>query len=130
MKSVAGRLKSELSQFRELAAFAQFGSDLDATTQRQLDRGYRIQEILKQPQFQPVSLDKQVMSLWAIGNGLVDKVPVAQVKQWEQAMHAYMDASRPEIGQSILRTGVLDENSINSLRLALQDFNNSWIPAE
>ena len=130
MKSVAGRLKSELSQFRELAAFAQFGSDLDATTQRQLDRGYRIQEILKQPQFQPVSLDKQVMSLWAIGNGLVDKVPVAQVKQWEQAMHAYMDASRPEIGQSILRTGVLDENSINSLRLALQDFNNSWIAAE
>lgn len=81
MKSVAGRLKSELSQFRELAAFAQFGSDLDATTQRQLDRGYRIQEILKQPQFQPVALDKQVMSLWATGNGIVDKVPVAQVKQ-------------------------------------------------
>ncbi len=130
MKSVAGRLKSELSQFRELAAFAQFGSDLDATTQRQLDRGYRIQEILKQPQFQPVSLDKQVMSLWATGNGLVDKVPVTQVKQWEQAMHAYMDANRPEIGQSILRTGALDENSINSLRLALQDFNNSWVPAE
>jgi len=129
MKSVAGRLKSELSQFRELAAFAQFGSDLDATTQRQLDRGYRIQEILKQPQFQPVSLDKQVMSLWATGNGLVDKVPVAQVKQWEQAMHAYMDATHPEIGQGILRTGALDENSINSLRLALQDFNNSWAPA-
>lgn len=130
MKSVAGRLKSELSQFRELAAFAQFGSDLDATTQRQLDRGYRIQEILKQPQFQPVSLDKQVMSLWATGNGIVDKVPVAQVKQWEQAMHAYMDATHPEIGQGILRTGALDENSINSLRLALQDFNNSWVPAE
>lgn len=130
MKSVAGRLKSELSQFRELAAFAQFGSDLDATTQRQLDRGYRIQEILKQPQFQPVALDKQVMSLWATGNGIVDKVPVAQVKQWEQAMHAYMDATHPEIGQGILRTGALDENSINSLRLALQDFNNSWVPAE
>lgn len=130
MKSVAGRLKAELSQFRELAAFAQFGSDLDAVTQRQLDRGYRIQEMLKQPQFQPVPLDKQVMSLWAMGNGFVDKVPVEQVKRWEGAMHAYMDANNPEIGQTILRTGALDENTLNSLRLALQDFNNSWVASE
>ncbi|HRW04024.1 MAG TPA: F0F1 ATP synthase subunit alpha [Caldilineaceae bacterium] len=130
MKSVAGRLKAELSQFRELAAFAQFGSDLDAVTQRQLDRGYRIQEMLKQPQFQPVSLDKQVMSLWATGNGLVDKVPVEQVKRWESEMHAYMDANHPEIGQTILRTGQLDENTTNSLRLALEDFNRSWVATE
>ncbi len=130
MKSVAGRLKSELSQFRELAAFAQFGSDLDAVTQRQLDRGYRIQEILKQPQFQPMSLDKQVMSLWATGNGIVDKVPVEQVKRWENEMHAYMDANHPEVGQTILRTGQLDENTVNSLRLALQDFNNTWVASE
>jgi len=130
MKSVAGRLKSELSQFRELAAFAQFGSDLDAVTQRQLDRGYRIQEILKQPQFQPMGLDKQVMSLWATGNGIVDKVPVEDVKRWESEMHAYMDASHPEIGQTILRTGQLDENTINSLRLALQDFNSNWVASE
>ncbi len=130
MKSVAGRLKSELSQFRELAAFAQFGSDLDAVTQRQLDRGYRIQEILKQPQFQPMALDKQVMSLWATGNGIVDKVPVEQVKRWESEMHAYMDANHPEVGQTILRTGELDENTTNSLRLALEDFNNSWVPEE
>lgn len=127
MKSVAGRLKSELSQFRELAAFAQFGSDLDPVTQRQLDRGYRIQEILKQPQFQPMALDKQVMSLWATGNGIVDKVPVEQVKQWESDMHAYMDANHPEIGQGILRTGQLDENAVNSLRLALEDFNKNWV---
>lgn len=130
MKSVAGRLKSELSQFRELAAFAQFGSDLDAVTQRQLDRGYRIQEILKQPQFQPMALDKQVMSLWATGNGIVDKVPVEQVKRWESEMHAYMDANHPEIGQTILRTGQLDENTVNSLRLALQDFNSNWVASE
>lgn len=127
MKSVAGRLKAELSQFRELAAFAQFGSDLDAVTQRQLDRGYRIQEMLKQPQFQPVSLDKQVMSLWAVGNGLVDKVPVEQVKRWESELHAYMDANHPEVGQTIQRTGALDENTINSLRLAIEDFNKGWI---
>lgn len=130
MKSVAGRLKAELSQFRELAAFAQFGSDLDAVTQRQLDRGYRIQEILKQPQFQPMALDKQVMSLWATGNGLVDNVPVEQVKRWEGEMHAYMDANHPEIGQTILRTGQIDENTINSLRLALEDFNKSWVASE
>lgn len=130
MKSVAGRLKSELSQFRELAAFAQFGSDLDAVTQRQLDRGYRIQEILKQPQFQPMAVDKQVMSLWATGNGMVDKVPVAQVKRWESEMHAYMDANHSEIGQSILRTGVLDENTANSLRLAMEDFNKNWVADE
>jgi F-type H+/Na+-transporting ATPase subunit alpha len=128
MKKVAGRLKSELSQFRELAAFAQFGSDLDAVTQRQLDRGYRIQEILKQPQFQPMPLYRQVMSLWAIGNGLVDKVPVANVKQWEAAMHAHVDANNGEIGQTIMRTGDLNENTINSLRLAIEDFNKSWSP--
>ncbi|MCX6045095.1 MAG: F0F1 ATP synthase subunit alpha [Chloroflexi bacterium] len=128
MKKVAGRLKSELSQFRELAAFAQFGSDLDAVTQRQLDRGYRMQELLKQPQYQPVPLDKQVMSLWAVGNGALDKVPVANVKKWEADMHAYMDASHPEIGQTLLRTTQLDDNTINSLRLALEDFNKTWSP--
>jgi F-type H+-transporting ATPase subunit alpha len=128
MKKVAGRLKSELSQFRELAAFAQFGSDLDAVTQRQLDRGYRIQELLKQPQFQPMSVDKQVVSLWAVGNGMLDKVPVAHVKRWEADAHAYLDASHPEIGQTILRSKDLDNNTISALRIALEDFNKGWTP--
>jgi F-type H+-transporting ATPase subunit alpha len=128
MKKVAGRLKSELSQFRELAAFAQFGSDLDAVTQRQLDRGNRMQELLKQSQYRPVPLDKQVVSLWAVGNGLLDKVPVAHVKKWEADMHAYIDASHSEIGQNILRSKQLDDNTINSLRLALEDFNKTWSP--
>jgi len=75
MKQVAGRLKLELAQFRELAAFAQFGSDLDESTQRQLDRGQRLTELLKQPQYQPVALDKQVMSIYAGTNGLLDQVP-------------------------------------------------------
>jgi len=128
MKKVAGRLKSELSQFRELAAFAQFGSDLDAVTQRQLDRGNRMQEMLKQSQYRPVPLDKQVVSLWAVGNGLLDKVPVVHVKKWEADMHAYIDASHSEIGQNILRSKQLDDNTINSLRLALEDFNKTWSP--
>jgi len=129
MRKVAGRLKSELSQFRELAAFAQFGSDLDAVTQRQLDRGYRIQELLKQPQFQPMSLANQVISLWAVGNGALDKVPVTHVKQWESEAHAYIAANHAEITQNIQRTGQLDDNTINSLRLALEDFNKSWSPS-
>ncbi len=129
MRKVAGRLKSELSQFRELAAFAQFGSDLDAVTQRQLDRGYRIQELLKQPQFQPMSLANQVISLWAVGNGALDKVPVTHVKQWETEVHAYIAANHAEIAQNIQRTGQLDDNTINSLRLALEDFNKSWSPS-
>ena len=128
MKKVAGRLKLELSQYRELAAFAQFGSDLDASTQRQLDRGRRQTELLKQPQYQPVPLDKQVMSLWAAGAGKIDQVPVQYVKQWEAAMHAYMDANHPEIGQSIMRSKDLAPEVIDSLSVAIDDFNGTWAP--
>jgi F-type H+-transporting ATPase subunit alpha len=126
MKRVAGRLKLEFSQFRELAAFAQFGSDLDASTQRQLNRGQRIQEILKQPQYQPMQLDKQVMSLFAVTNGYLEAVPVDRVKVWERDMHAYMDANHPEIGQSIMRNKQITDNLIDSLRLGLEDFNRTW----
>jgi F-type H+-transporting ATPase subunit alpha len=127
MKKVAGRLKSELSQFRELAAFAQFGSDLDPVTQRQLDRGRRMQEILKQPQYQPVPLDKQVVSIWAVSNGMLDKVAVSDVKAWEAAVHTYLDASHPEIGQSIMRSKDLSPETTEALRLALTDFNQTWV---
>ncbi|GIV77202.1 F0F1 ATP synthase subunit alpha [Litorilinea aerophila] len=130
MKKVAGRLKSELSQFRELAAFAQFGSDLDPVTQRQLDRGRRMQEMLKQPQYKPVPLDKQVISIWAVANGFLDKVPVDLVKTWEADMHAYIDANHPEIGQTIMRTKDLPDETVEALRLALQDFNNTWSAPE
>jgi F-type H+-transporting ATPase subunit alpha len=128
MRKVAGRLKSELSQFRELAAFAQFGSDLDAVTQRQLDRGRRMQEILKQPQYQPVPLDKQVVSIWSVSNGMLDKVEVSDVKAWEAAVHTYLDASHPEIGQAIMRSKDLTPETIEALRIALTDFNQTWVP--
>jgi len=130
MKKVAGRLKLELSQFRELAAFAQFGSDLDPSTQRQLDRGRRLTELLKQPQYVPMGLDKQVMSLWSAGAGKLDQVPVQYVKQWEGDMHAFMDANRPEIGQSILRTKDLPSEIIDSLSVAIDDFNKTWQPPQ
>ena len=126
MKNVAGRLKLEFSQFRELAAFAQFGSDLDAATQRQLNRGQRIQETLKQPQYSPLQVDKQVMNLFAVTNGYLDEVPVADVKRWEQELHAYMDANHPEIGRTILRTQDLPDEMSDSLRLALETFNSTY----
>ena len=130
MKGVAGRLKLEFSQFRELAAFAQFGSDLDAATQRQLNRGQRIQETLKQPQYEPLQLDKQVMNLFAVTNGYVDDIAITDVKRWELDLHAYMDANHPEIGQTILRSKDLPDESLDSLRLALETFNSSWSGSE
>jgi F-type H+-transporting ATPase subunit alpha len=130
MKKVAGRLKLELSQYRELAAFAQFGSDLDPATQRQLDRGRRLTELLKQAQYVPMSLDKQVMSLWAAGAGKLDQINVAHVKQWEADMHAFMDANHPEVGQAILRTKDLQPALIDSMSVAIDDFNKSWQPPQ
>ena len=130
MKKVAGRLKLELSQYRELAAFAQFGSDLDPATQRQLDRGRRLTELLKQSQYVPMSLDKQVMSLWAAGAGKLDQINVVHVKQWEADMHAFMDANHPEIGQAILRTKDLQPEIIDSMSVAIDDFNVSWQPPQ
>jgi F-type H+-transporting ATPase subunit alpha len=130
MKKVAGRLKLELSQYRELAAFAQFGSDLDPATQRQLDRGRRLTELLKQSQYVPMSLDKQVMSLWAAGAGKLDQVPVQYVKRWEAEMHTFMGANHPEIGQAILRTRDLQPEIIDSMSVAIDDFNQSWQPPQ
>jgi F-type H+-transporting ATPase subunit alpha len=127
MKQVAGRLKLELAQFRELAAFAQFGSDLDEGTQRQLDRGRRLTELLKQPQYQPVALDKQVMAIYAGTNGYLDPVPVDRIAEWKDSFFQYMDSNHPEIGQSILREERLDDSTIEGLQVALDDFNKQFL---
>ncbi len=128
MKTVAGRLKLELTQFRELAAFAQFGSDLDKATQAQLDRGQRLTEILKQPQYAPVSLDHQVMVIFAATNGFLDKVPVSNVQRWEQEFLRTMDAQYPDIGRSILASNALDNATADRLRSAIGDFNANFTP--
>jgi len=127
MKQVASRLKLELAQFRELAAFAQFGSDLDEATQRQLDRGQRLSELLKQPQYRPAPLDKQVMAIYAGTNGFLDKVPVSRIAEWEQSFAQYMDTTHPGIGQAILREKRLDDANVDGLRVALGDFNNQFL---
>jgi F-type H+-transporting ATPase subunit alpha len=131
MKQVAGTLKLDLAQFRELAAFAQFGSsDLDKATKARIDRGQRQTEILKQPQYQPMSVEHQIMILWAAGNGYLDDVPVEKVAEWEAAFHRYMGATHPEIGQMIYETSVVNQKKISNeqfeqLRAAVVEFKKS-----
>jgi F-type H+-transporting ATPase subunit alpha len=119
MKSVAGRLRLELAQFRDLEAFAQFGSDLDAATQQQLARGQRLVEILKQPQYAPYSLDQQVTIIYAATNGFLDDVPVEQIRAWEAGFHEFMRAQRPEVGQTIMESKQLSEETIGKLKDAI-----------
>jgi len=122
MKQVAGRLKLDMVQFREVAAFAQFGSDLDKVTRAQIDRGNRITEVLKQPQYEPVPLEKQVMIIYAVTNGYLDDVPVEKVREFEVALNRFMDSSHPEIGETIARDKVLSDATIQALRSALEEF--------
>ena len=89
MKQVAGTLRIDLAQFRELAAFAQFGSDLDKSTQAQLERGKRLTEILKQPQYQPMEVEKQVLIIWTVTNGLADDIAVEDLKRFEEELRLY-----------------------------------------
>ncbi len=129
MKKVVGSLKADLAQYRELAAFAQFGSDLDRATQRQLDRGARLMEILKQPQYRPYSLAHEVMVIYASTRGFLDEVPVDNVVRWKEEFLHYMDTARPEVGQAIATTYQFTEETEGKLREALQDFNASWSAA-
>jgi F-type H+-transporting ATPase subunit alpha len=96
MSGVAGRLKIDMAQFRDLAAFAQFASDLDASTRAQLERGQRLQEIFKQPQYQPLSLEDEVALLYAGTNGFIDDVPVSKVGQWKQDFVQFLHTAHPE----------------------------------
>ena len=126
MKKVAGRLKLELTQFRELAAFAQFGSDLDKSTQAQLDRGQRLTEVLKQPQYAPAPLDHQVMTIFAATNGFLDKIPVSALRRWEDEFVKFMDGQHADVGNAILRSKDLDATTADRLKMAIGDFNATF----
>ncbi len=126
MKQVAGGLKSDLAQYRELAAFALFSSDLDASTQRQLNRGERLMEILKQPQYSPFSLEHQVAIIYAGTRGHLDRVPVPQVARWIREFLRYLDTARPEIGQSVQQTKRLTASTEEALTQAIGDFNATF----
>ena len=123
MKQVAGKLKLELSQFRELAAFAQFGTaDLDKATKAQLERGQRITELLKQPQYSPYSLEKTVAILYAVGNGYLDDVAVDKVAAWESSFLRFMETNYPDIGKAIAKEKNITPDTEGKLKAALGEF--------
>jgi F-type H+/Na+-transporting ATPase subunit alpha len=127
MKKVAGKLKLAMAQYRELAAFAQFGtSELDKSTRAQIDRGRRITEILKQPQYEPMSVEKQVMILYAATNGFIDEVPTEKVIDFEKRFQQFMEAQYPAIGETIAKTKVLDEATEEKLKVAITEFKKTF----
>jgi len=133
MRQVAGSLRLDLAQFRELAAFAQFSSDLDKATQNRIERGRRVQEILKQPQYQPVPVEKQVMIIFAATNGYLDTVPLDLVADWEAGFYRYMDANHPEIGEEIIEKSVkqrekMSDELLQQLRDAIVEFQKTAAP--
>ena len=126
MSKASGTLKGDLSQFRELAAFASFGSDLDAATQRQLARGERLMELLKQPQYQPIRLDHEVFMIYAGTRGYLDNVEVKEVQRWKAEMSRFMDTTYPEVGRNILETGGWNDKIEGAVKQGIIDFNNTW----
>jgi len=127
MKQVAGTLKLDLAQFRELAAFAQFGSDLDKATQAQLDRGVRLVEILKQPQFAPMSLGEEVVILYAGTRGFLDKYPVDKIKTYEPQLLAFVREKYPEIMREIDEKKVISPDLDKKMRQALTEFDSVYV---
>ena len=126
MKQVAGSLRLDLAQFRELQAFAQFGSDLDKATQSQLARGERLTEILKQPQYQPMAVEKQVLVIWAATNGYIDDVAIEDVRQFETELLQFVENSHPGLLQAIREKKALTEEITADLKQAIADFKESW----
>jgi F-type H+-transporting ATPase subunit alpha len=114
MSQVAGRLRLDLAQFRELEAFSQFASDLDKATKASIDRGRRIQEVLKQPQYQPVAVENQVMIIYAATNGYLDDVPAALVGAWEQGLYRYMAANHQEIIQEMIDKSIKGSSKMSA----------------
>jgi F-type H+-transporting ATPase subunit alpha len=116
MKKVAGRIKGELAQYREMAAFAQFGSDLDATTQRLLNRGARLTELLKQPQFSPLKMEEQVCVIYAGVNGYLDPIPVARVKAFEEGLLSLLRGQQGDLLKAIRDSGDLNDATAAKLK--------------
>jgi F-type H+-transporting ATPase subunit alpha len=126
MKKVAGKIKGELAQYREMAAFAQFGSDLDATTQRLLARGARLTELLKQPQFSPLKMEEQVVVIYAGVNGYLDKFEVAQVRKFESGLLSLLRNKNNDILEDIGKTGDLTDATAAKLKTVVDDYAKSF----
>jgi F-type H+-transporting ATPase subunit alpha len=126
MKQVAGRLRLDMAAYRELAAFALMASDLDKATRSQLERGQRIQEILKQPQYQPMDLEDQVMVILAATSGYADSVPVDKMFQWQADLLRFMASSQPEIGKEISEKKALSDDFRSRMATAFETFSSTW----
>jgi len=126
MRQIAGSLRLELAQFREMAAFAQFGSDLDAATQRQLNRGSRLIEILKQGQYEPLAVEKQVLIIYAATNGYVDEVPVNSVRRYEAELFRFVENRHPEILETIRTKREFSDDLKGSLNKVLEEFKETF----
>ena len=126
LRSVAGGMRLDLAQFRALAAFAQFSSDLDKSTRDQLERGRRLTELLKQDQYQPVPLAHEVMTIFAGTNGFLDQVPVERISEWDQQFRRWIEQTHSSLGQTIEERKALDEEIEKELRSALEEFNQGF----
>ena len=126
MKQVAGQLKGDLAQFRELAAFAQFGSDLDAKTQAQIDRGKRIMEVFKQPQYNPIPVEVQVAVLWAVQNGYVDQVPVERIKDFQNNLMDFLTTRKADLLARIGKEKAISDALKAELKAASDEFGQTW----
>jgi F-type H+-transporting ATPase subunit alpha len=126
MKQVAGRIKGDLAQFRELAAFAQFGSDLDAKTQAILERGKRVVEVFKQQQYDPISVEAQASILWAVQNNFFDDVPVDKVKDFQQKLSEYFHTRKPDLLKKILKEKAIGDAIAAELKAAVTEFKQSY----
>jgi F-type H+-transporting ATPase subunit alpha len=126
MRQVAGSLRLDLAQYRELAAFAQFGSDLDQATQKQLNRGKRLTEILKQPQYQPLPVEKQVAIIYAATNGYLDNVPVERLRQYEDEMYRFFDNHQPTVLATVADKKILDDDLKARLAAAFDEFGKQF----
>jgi F-type H+-transporting ATPase subunit alpha len=126
MRQVSGQLRLDLAQYRELAAFAQFASDLDSATRNQLERGARLTELLKQDKYQPVPLAEQVAALYAGTQGHLDKVPTARVREWEAGFTRFLKSERPGVLQEIEQKKALDDAMFERLKAAISTFNHQF----
>ena len=122
MKKVAGSIKLELAQYREMAAFAQFGSDLDASTQQLLNRGAKLTELLKQDQYSPMTVAEQVISVFAGVNGYLDDVDLGKIKRFEKDIIEKVKNDKPEIIEAIQSSGKLDEDTENQLKQVIEEY--------
>jgi F-type H+-transporting ATPase subunit alpha len=126
MKQVAGTLRLELAQYREMAAFAQFGSDLDQATQRQLNRGARLVELLKQGQYQPLPVERQILIIYAGTNGFVDDLPLTALRKYEQDLYAFIESKHPQIFADIVKKRELDSELRANITKALEEFRGTF----